>query len=334
MTIKYLIDDISNIGVTIYVIGYEKEGESIIFLLENQNNILYSAVIDCFSIECLNKTIDILKEHEVNKLNLICWSHPDDDHTVGLEEVLDLFAGEDTKILFPYGVWLDEIKTLRVKYSKSAREIFKFIEHLHEGRQINHNHNTVGVNEEQYLPIQDYAFIDKFGRKVLFSIKALSPIFSIINHYIAKDPNNVCKNIFSIALSFNIGNRIFLFTSDIEDCTIKYMDDDALNNVFFLKTPHHTSSSSSLLYQKIALKNIYIPISVTTVYEKHKLPDIKVISQFSNIFRHFYSTRFLSQEFCKDHFGYVEYKANLLDKDYIQKIPQQIQLKGNAVKII
>ena len=102
-----------NLIVKVYIIGYSLRGESILILfLDKGDNlkVLYSIVIDSFKYKGEHKTLDIMDDYnlKVLKLNMLIWSHPDFDHTLGLKEIIQNYCDENTQVVLPYGMTGDD----------------------------------------------------------------------------------------------------------------------------------------------------------------------------------------------------------------------------------
>ena len=68
----------------VYLIGYNSQGESILFFLRTDEGVIYSGVVDCYTYKSINKTIDLLKKENIEKIDFLCWTHPHDDHSLGI----------------------------------------------------------------------------------------------------------------------------------------------------------------------------------------------------------------------------------------------------------
>ena len=98
---------ISDLRVLVYVIGYQCYGESTVLLIMNGDEVYYSIVIDSYHYKpyngspFINKAVDILRKHHVEHLDILCWTHPHDDHSRGITTILKKFCHEETSLLFP-----------------------------------------------------------------------------------------------------------------------------------------------------------------------------------------------------------------------------------------
>ena len=81
-----------SLDLVIYTIGYEKEGESVIALIKTDGIVVFSMVIDGYKNKKHNASFDILENEKVANLDFFCWSHPDKDHSLGIEDYIKLFT--------------------------------------------------------------------------------------------------------------------------------------------------------------------------------------------------------------------------------------------------
>ena len=100
---KIVTEELKDLFIKIYLIGFEMQGESCIFLIyskEPRRKLIYSIVMDCYKDSEINEVEEICKsELGQEKLDMLVWSHPHDDHTVGLDEIIKKYCGEQTKII-------------------------------------------------------------------------------------------------------------------------------------------------------------------------------------------------------------------------------------------
>ena len=92
-----------------YLIGYKLEGEAVLFFVRTDGAISFSGIVDCFCTVENDKVTEILKKNKVDKLDFICWTHPDFDHSKGLKDIIDMYASEKTSIWIPEGIDAKEI---------------------------------------------------------------------------------------------------------------------------------------------------------------------------------------------------------------------------------
>lgn len=271
----------------IHLIGYPPMGESQVFILKDivTETVYYSAVIDCYTYESINKTIDILNEYGLKKIDLLCWTHPDDDHSIGINDLVELFCTPDTKILLPEGIYGSPQDL--VKYTPEILEFFQSIKTNNQNKNYNVNSATVITGQTQ--GVEKIIFTESL-REIKFHIKVLAPCSAIIRRRMENGLSK--KNDISIALIIELGELSFFLTGDIENQTINLLPAEQLANLTYLKTPHHTSkSSNSLLSIFSGFKGGYkIPYTCSTAYRKHDLPNEELIDDYRFYTDSFFTT--------------------------------------------
>lgn len=285
---KVLFLDISTLRLEVFVIGYPDKGESqIVLISDSKNNILFSCVIDCYKHSSVNKTIEILEGRGVKELNLFIWTHTDEDHSLGIDDLIEKFCKNTTRFLLPELITGNERDF--VEYNETVKSCFESINTFNTGG--NYCVSSVSVVPGGHSQVFFFKFIDTItGSELVFEILAIAPLSALIRRRwdtgALKKKNDV-----SIATIFKIGNLNLLFSSDVENQTISQIADFHFDNLAFLKTPHHTSKTSTKLIDKVTAnyKN-KIPTSVTTVYRVHDLPDCDLIDEYKKISDRFYST--------------------------------------------
>ena len=101
----------NNLSLENHVIGYQVQGESTVVLLKKGDNVVFSMVIDSYQ-QSINATIDILKSNNINSLDFLVWTHPHEDHSEGIEILLEEYCNKNTKVIIPnIDSWIDKEKT-------------------------------------------------------------------------------------------------------------------------------------------------------------------------------------------------------------------------------
>lgn len=319
-------NSIEELEIFIYVIGYKEQGESILFTIKDIDTPIFTMVIDSYKSD-INYTVKLLKEHNIQNVDLLCWTHPDSDHTLGLDDVINEFC-KHTIFVTPEGLR----ERLKKFPDEEAHKMLRYIDETHQSRREAHKHYVGVANDNEYSIILTQPLVDISGRRLVFDIKSLAPIFSNIEYYKVNDVN-YSKNIYSIVLVVNIGKRQFVFTGDVENRTIKCMDLEQIDDIFLLKIPHHTSKSSEALweyynnnYEKF---NKEIPVAMTTTFKSKGLPNPNMVSKYRKICHNFYSTN-IEQGEGEDKYGYICYRSKICTPINYEKICDNIYLSGLA----
>lgn len=251
--------------IEIYIIGYQKRGESIIISIGNK----FVGVIDCYKKRDSFWTKKILKETIKHPIDFLCWTHSDWDHTFGLSELKDFFD-DNTHIIIPSGF---QAKEFRNYLDQDTNKDYQYEEYS----KILDIFDTLSA-ENYHTADQDsvfYTFALKEMKshnscdKYTVTINSFSPISKIIkdhnyNHIhkiYHKDKHwyenmNADNNLFSVGLMMNIFNdnqmiKICL-TGDLTNETLSAMSLKTRERLFlnntFLKIPHHGSENSDQIF--------------------------------------------------------------------------------------
>ena len=195
----------NNLIVKVFVIGYSLRGESILILFLDKgsdNKVLYAMVIDSFKYKSENKTLDIMNEYHIRerKLDMLIWSHPDYDHTYGLNEIIRGYCDENTQVVFPYGMTGDDWN--KIKFNREDKNLVRLAMELTERNKL--AYESAGVSRGGLSSLNQIIFKDYMG-ELEVSINAISPHSSKIN-YLMHTAQEIKKNCFSISLLIQIGN--------------------------------------------------------------------------------------------------------------------------------
>lgn len=314
---KKRISDRSNLIFRVYVIGYSVRGESILILFADkgeEDRIIYSIVIDSFKYKGEHKTLDIMNEYNLKekKLDMLIWSHPDYDHTYGLNEIINNYCSENTQVVLPYD--LNGKAWNKVDYNKEDKNLVDKILKLTERKYK--SHDTANASDYLYHPLVDITLEDGLGILPI-SVWALSPHSTRINYLLEKHAT-MHKNDLSISLMVGIGKdnaNKFLFFADVENDDVDLFYPQAFEEPHFVKIPHHGSSSSDLLPKKLVCPPTKLPVACVTIYKSQKLPEIEVLQKYCSIFQQVDCTGRSNAKTVN--YGYAQYDFDLYDTQQV-----------------
>jgi len=302
-----------------YIVGYKTEGEAIIFFIKSDGKISFSGLVDCFNTTDVDKVKEILSSNNVDKLDFICWTHPDFDHSKGLKDIVDCYAKEDTGIWIPEGVDEKDIGC-----SKDVQDFFSYLKDNVVKR--NNDFNVYSASDKKdllaYNPIHFRKNYDEYPLK----ITSYAPNSKQIRrqNYLEK----FIKNDRSICFTIEIGKVKLLLTGDIENEMIKSVKDSIKfggvnQHVHILKIPHHGSETST------GIVNVLVDdcdVACATVYRKGKvnLPEPRAMQVYHKHTRGLYCTGKHSQAEESDKYGVLKVTTDIFANTY------DISLEGNA----
>ena len=261
----------SSLEFEINVIGYKNQGECILFFIKTDNNIVYSGMIDCYK----EKHLDIIREQinnrHINSLDFVCWTHPHDDHTKGLEGIIREFCGSTTAL------WVTDIMPNDYAlYSDESTRVYKKIKQIH----LEDNPEKIKVKYAKNTTIMEKLICSGINEYV-FKITSFAPDSTILAERHINDEDEQ-GNIYSIGLVINFGRYYILLAGDVENLTFREISDFELDHpIDYIKIPHHGSSTASELVKKLSNMDILAPsVATTTVYSRGKIPSKEVLDTY------------------------------------------------------
>lgn len=279
-------------NIDLYIIGYKSMGESIILNIANQ----FVGVIDCYRTQSEFVTLDILeylrKTTSFDKLDFICWTHADLDHTKGLSQLFK-YVGDETAFIMPQGISYKELCCEINPEDVDGKE-YKTIFELIEEKIIGYN----------YVTVQDHSCLYNFnlgvdGLDVVYKVQidTFAPTSRLTKENSIKSIKDIVEgnkklhekpNLYSVGLKIRIGSEegpiTICLSGDINNTTLQAMHPANVKNIFdnnvVLKIPHHGSPKSDEFIRLGHLTNFHH--AVTTTYSPKSLPDEDLLKSYKN----------------------------------------------------
>ena len=224
-------EKVEDLYLDLHVIGYWEQGESILFVLKSlhpQKRVIFWGVIDSYKRGKNNFTIEIMKEYiedyglSNRKLDFLCWTHPDLDHSKDIDILIKDYCDKKTRIVIPPG-----LTAYREKISKTGKEISDAISETVD-RKSSKDLYDISYACPGYSLIQLLiSSMGTYSENHKMEIISLSPFAPVIEkHYNIKKPDH---NEYSIALLLIVDNLKIFLGSDIEQDAI-----DMIKNEYFV----------------------------------------------------------------------------------------------------
>lgn len=223
------VSSIENLIVSIFVIGYKNIGESIVVLFrdvyDGNDIVIMSMVIDSYEKEGLNLIRKILSKYDVDKLDLVCWTHPHYDHSPGIDTLIRDMFHDDIVIFSPkfyYGNLMpDMLKSECAKTPDIFNNIWNLIEKHPNFSQIWRTISANGDATHQY-PMQ---LLTKDGTcQKDVTLYFLTPLGSKTDIYATKGKEFSKPNELSVSFILSIDGYDFFFGGDTENDHAKGID--------------------------------------------------------------------------------------------------------------
>lgn len=308
----YFIKD--SLCIETYIIGYKSQGESILFFILVDGVVCFSGVVDCYCVGDINITELKLREKGISTLNFLCWTHPDLDHSKGMDRLVENYTDKNTKIWIPENVDISK--------ATCGGKLKDFFEMLRNG-VCEDRYTVYSVSDNKNLMYYESYCFKKGVETFPLKIKSYAPNSSVVR--LLNYEKNFTSNLYSVFLEISLKDTNILLTGDTMDETIKQIPKRYLNkHIHILKIPHHGSESSCELYR--ALEQQKIDVSCATVYRlgKTSLPKDKVLKEYKKRSECLYCTGKINPGKECDKYGVVVILTDVIANKY------HIEEEGNA----
>lgn len=273
-----IITESEDLYISLEVIGYEEMGESILFSIYSKlpnPRLHFIAVIDCYKKLGENLTYRLIGEKFRNyprnrkKLDFVCWTHPDNDHTLGLDEILSSYTDTKTIISLP-------VPVMFLPTNNESKKVVNFLQGRSKGKRVYNRQNYSPFTEVNYL-IPERTIVMRNNTRISFFVKNIGPFLNVYSNNVGKyNPNDL-----SPIIHIGINGMNLVLGGDGTNMTIEEGINDIPANTSFVKIPHHCSDTSDKLLDCFGSSNSNL-ISCTTKF-RSKLPEYDVLKNYYHI---------------------------------------------------
>lgn len=325
-------EEIKSIIFDVYVIGYSNQGESILFFLKINDKVEYSGIIDSHKKNNINISQNILEMViPKKKLDFFCWTHPHEDHSGGLSDIMKKFV--DTKTIFTFPYPLQGLPTTFTGEVAKALDTMRS-ENQVQGRSFENRWNYHPVINDNFLNITR-TFKKLKDDHLKINIHNLGPYPKVVG--IGNTNYNDYSTMISMSLIDCDSNKYnFLFGGDMENRSYPFVV-NMPDYLHLLKVPHHMGSSTSKFLEKFNLKD-KIDVACTTQYNSSN-PDRGLLKNYIESVKKVVSTSSLDFEkkSQKNHssvnslqhedYGILHYSFDILTKNF------NLEVYGDAIEL-
>ena len=187
----------NKVSCKIYVLGSSSEGESILFVLYGDDKVIYSCVTDSFLYQNQPAVKVILDDANINQIADLFWTHPHDDHSDGLIEIVKTFKSK--RVFLP-----TELQSLPKNTAKISRDVLDKLNSYrgYDKRYKTHQPKIQGIGANSLIKDETI----KVGTmQIPFSICAISPSLGKIRKKAINQDYNALND-YSIAVSILVGD--------------------------------------------------------------------------------------------------------------------------------
>ena len=313
----------NSLELEIYNVGYYQEGESIVLFIKTDGIVVFCLVIDGYRVNNVNLSKKILIGKNIETVNMFCWSHPDLDHSLGVDDFIP-FLSEESSIILSYGYEksIDKWENANIKMNQMiCKELGKRLS-IKKRIDVRTVHEGMSLYQQKFVDVRN-----SFEYKC--DISVFSPFSRMILNRVVNN-KDIENNIMSVGLCVKIGEKSIVLCSDVPDVVFNNLrEDDFPEFVDYLKIPHHGSINGSIVIRKI--KNTP-DIASMTVFTNNNLPNSEVIKEYRKKVNQVFCTNDLSKNKQDTFFGIhkciyridkVDNKSNMVSN----------YLYGNATEI-
>lgn len=313
--------------LSIFVVGYRGQGESIVVLFRDENGVSFSMVIDCYRVKDANITRKILSDYGVKKVDVICWTHPHWDHTKGMDEFVDQYFGKETVVFLPKYYFGDSSKSMLIKEQcPQALAIFEKIWKKFEDVPLSERKNRyrtmcgVGDKESSPYPMSLHA-ADGCSEEKEVCLFFLTPLSDLFDAYAITDEESGKPNELSISFVMSVDGYDFFFGGDVENENAENIDKSVIDGMRWIKVPHHCSRGAISIAERLGP---YLDFSVSTVHNPSGLPHNDIQDMYANCASHLFMTELPNTRTKK--YGVVQCDYRFGDNE----INVEVKTYGNA----
>ena len=258
--------------VDTYTIGYKNQGESIVILIYVDDKCIFSCVVDSYLTENCDIIKKILNDNAIKTLNIICWTHPHDDHSIGMKNLIQTYSDENTEVWIP-----ENAITQDHKVSKASQILFEELKK--EIKAKSSKYRVCSASDKKNM-LYHHSIGDVVKDQDLYKIEmfTLAPSSqSMIKEALI---DSYAENEESIVFYLLVGDAYFIFTGDANNDSLNNIPKDEIpQHVHFVKIPHHGSYTSQAMLNLLPTS---CDVSSSTVYRvgKSHLPENDILKKY------------------------------------------------------
>lgn len=278
----------SNLVLEVHTVGYPEQGESIVTLLKDGAKVLLTVITDSYKIDNTDEVKQILEENGHPSVDIFIWTHPDEDHSVGIETLLDEFDGDHKAI-----VYMPANMTCNIMSCKAAKNAFDY---LMNNYNTGHRYQLrpIVTVDNQVATQSSFEVHERLtNRTITGNFIFLLPDTSLTmrrNYNGAKNAGDM--NDFSLVYVLELNGVHYFFGGDMTKQSIQFIerkDCSYFENIRFVKIPHHGSSDSLTLADMLIPFQPKKTVATTTVF-KATHPYKEVLDKYAEKCEHISST--------------------------------------------
>lgn len=272
--------DLTNLHLHIFTMGGDGLGESFLVIIKEGKRICFSMLIDSCVTKVDEQTVNLplrfIDHYGVKKLDCIIWTHPHDDHSLGLDTIVRQCYGKNTIGFIPQYFFGNERDIVPITaVCRNVRKTFTSV------FRKKHLVPVDCASGESRLLVQRI-FMDANTEEIkALNIKFCTPIGPIMQERMSQDkPYSQSQlNELSLSLVMEFADYCFFFGGDAPGTKIKMANDEDISRCKWTTIPHHGSKSSRQL-RSILRRDI--DCATCTTYLSQPLPEKEILELYNH----------------------------------------------------
>lgn len=317
----------NDFSLLIYVVGGQNgNGEGILILFLHKEQVIHTISIDCCKVKVKDKECNLLdgllRHHCAKKIDCFVWTHPHDDHSEGLDNLIETYYKKGCIGVIPKQIYGTDYDIVNIK-PQSNKVLRKF-----NSKFKRKNLKSIDCQCQEKRLVYSFDLEDSLSGQIkTVNLYCLTPIDFILDDKRRKNVkiSDSQLNEISLSLILDIDGYCFFFGGDVTDSALKDAEKSSLYSCRWIKIPHHGSTTTN---KSIQYFNRKIDSAVTTSFLKQNLPKDDVLKKYKDITNQIYITQ-KSQSDVYD-FGMVSYAYSFKDSNVQLKVVRY----GNAYKYV
>ena len=256
----------------VFILGHATQGESAIVILSDGTDIVYTCVVDSFTSNDRIVAKDMLQGLGITHITDLFWTHPHDDHSDGIIELIEVFSPENVFLSTELQSLPDNIRSM------SSEVLNKINTYKSYDRRVKYAPKVQGIGTNYTIHSETLQVGSKF---VPFTMFTIAPSSGRVRKKVIDDQFN-SLNDFSLVFSVNIGDFSILLTGDIQNRMIDAANEDLCQNIYtpnLLKIPHHGSNDSTNILNFFDEEET-IDFGITTAKKSSGLPRDEALKSY------------------------------------------------------
>lgn len=266
-------------------------GESVLVLLCDGDRTLYSVLTDCYCSAEHNHLASLMANHQVKQIDAFIWTHPDQDHSKGIENTLNCFDKDHkAEIFIPEGLIREKEQESCCAEAACALDFLYRHYSPKSSSKVNRHIHIVGTDDHEIRDLLTLDIVaDDFREPLKCKFRFVLPNTSDCLQADFWD-QKIQHNLMSIVYSIELNGRNYIFTGDLMDGGTLRMNDLILSRVKYIKIPHHGSDQSMAFLNLLRRYKLTGLTASATRFNNSQDPKPDILRAYRNMGEVYYIT--------------------------------------------